>query len=256
MLGAIAGDMIGSVYEHNPIKTTEFTLLQENSHFTDDSVMTLAIAHAILKGRDYRAAYQSFGRLYPHSGYGSAFIKWIFMENAQPYNSYGNGSAMRVSPVGIAFNTVDEVLEQARFSGQVSHNHPEGTKGAQATALAVYFARSGGTKETIRHEISYRFGYDLDLSAAEIRPSYHFDVTCQGTVPQALIAFFESDDYEHAVRLAISLGGDSDTLGCITGGIAQAFYKEIPSTIEHQVRARLPDELLEILDSFMSEYPL
>ncbi len=225
MLGAIAGDMIGSQYEHNPIKTTEFTLFQENSHFTDDSVLTIATAYAILADRDYRAAYQSFGRLYPRAVYGGAFFKWIFMENAQPYYSYGNGSAICISPVGFAYNTIKEVLDQAQLSAEVSHNLPEGIKGAQATALAVYLARTGASNDAIRSEISSRFGYDLDETVADIRPHYHFDVTCQGTVPQALITFLDSQGYEHAVRLAISLGGDSDTLGCITGGIAQAFYK-------------------------------
>jgi len=256
MLGAIAGDMIGSQYEHNPIKTTEFPLFQENSHFTDDSGLTIATAYAILEDQDYRAAYQSFGRLYPRAGYGGAFFKWIFMENAQPYYSYGNGSAMRISPVGFAYNTIKEVLDQAQLSAEVSHNHPEGIKGAQATALAVYIARTGSSKDAICSEISSRFGYDLDETVADIRPHYHFDVTCQGTVPQALIAFLDSQGYEHAVRLAISLGGDSDTLGCITGGIAQAFYKKISISLECQVRSRLPTELLDILDRFVNEHPL
>jgi ADP-ribosylglycohydrolase len=248
MLGAIAGDIIGSVYEQYPIKTTEFPLFQRHSRFTDDTVLTVAVAWAILEKTDYAASLRAFGRKYPNAGYGGAFWNWLFDPDGGPYNSWGNGSAMRVSPVGFAFSTVDEVLSEAKKSAEVTHNHPEGIKGAQATALAVFLARTGTDKERIREEISTRFGYDLDRTINEIRPLYGFDVSCQGTVPEAIIAFLESADYEEAVRKAVSLGGDSDTLACITGGIAHAFYKEIPEFIVSEARVRLPEEFLSIID--------
>ncbi|MBN2255275.1 MAG: ADP-ribosylglycohydrolase family protein, partial [Deltaproteobacteria bacterium] len=236
MLGAIAGDIIGSVYEHCPVKTTEFPLFQRHSRFTDDTVITVAVGHAILENGDYGASLKAFGRRYPHAGYGSAFYHWIFEPRVTPYNSWGNGSAMRVSPVGFAFDDADTVLKEAQRSAVVSHNHPEGIKGAQAVALAVFMARRGDGKETIKKEIENRFAYNLARTVDEIRPAYRFDVSCQGSVPEAIVAFLDSDDYEDAVRKAISLGGDSDTLACIAGGIAQAFYKSVPSSIISRVR--------------------
>ena len=255
MLGAIAGDVIGSVYEHRRIKTTEFPLFGRNSTFTDDTVMTVGVAYAILEGIDYAVSFRLFGRRYPNAGYGGAFFGWLFEDGAKPYNSWGNGSAMRVCPVGWAFGTTERVLDEAKRSAEVSHNHPEGIKGAQATALAVFLARNGESKATIRGEIARRFGYDLSRTIDQIRPSYRFDVSCQGSVPEALIAFLESQDYESAVRKAVSLGGDSDTLACIAGGIAQAFYGQIPEEIVRSVRARLPGELLEVVDRFREMYP-
>ncbi len=256
MLGAIAGDIIGSVYEQYPIKTMEFPLFQSRSRFTDDTVLTVAIASSILEKVDYAASLRAFGRKYPNAGYGGAFYKWLFDPESGPYNSWGNGAAMRVSPVGFAYATSEEVLKEAENTAAVSHNHPEGIKGAQATALAVFLARTGATKEQIQGEITRRFGYDLNRTIDEIRPRYGFDISCQGTVPEAIIAFLESKDYENAVRKAISLGGDSDTLACITGGIAQAFYKEIPQEIGAEVRRRLPEEFLTIIDRFSAAYPL
>jgi ADP-ribosylglycohydrolase len=256
MLGAIAGDVIGSVYEHRPIKTTEFSLFQRHCRFTDDTVMTVAIAHAILEQTDYAASLKAFGRRYPNAGYGGAFIEWIFEPDVRPYNSWGNGSAMRVSPVGFAFDDAGKVLIEARRSAEVSHNHPEGMKGAEAAALAVFLARQGQSKETIREEISSRFGYHLKRRVDEIRPTYRFDVSCQGSVPEAIIAFLDSADYEDAVRKAISLGGDSDTLACIAGGIAQAFYKSIPLAIVGRVREILPEDLLGVVDRFNQRYGL
>ena len=254
MLGAIAGDIIGSVYEHHRIKTTEFPLFQPHSRFTDDTVLTIAIASAILERADYAESLQAFGRRYPNAGYGSAFIDWIFQDNPQPYNSWGNGSAMRVCPVGYAFNSVEEVLLEAQRTAEVSHNDPEGIKGAQATALAVFLARKGESKEAIRLEISRRFGYDLHRTIEAIRPTYRFEVSCQKSVPEAIIAFLDSQDYEDAIRLAISLGGDSDTLACIAGGIAQAFYRTISTDIINQVRERLPEEFIQVLDRFTAAY--
>lgn len=254
MLGAIAGDIIGSVYEWYGIKTTEFPLFQQECDFTDDTVMTIATAHSILNDVDYAQSYRMFGRTYPNRGYGGYFRIWLATDEAGPYNSWGNGSAMRISPVGFAFDTIKEVLQQAKKSAEVTHNHPEGIKGAQATALAIYLARNQNSRENIQKEISDRFGYDLKRTVTEIRPHYRFDVSCRGTVPEAIMAFLESQNFEHAIRLAISLGGDSDTLACITGGIAQAYYGKIPKDIITEVRKRLPKEFIEIVDDFTGRY--
>ena len=256
MLGAIAGDVIGSPYEASPIKTTDFPLFQAGCRFTDDTVLTVAVAHAILEDEGYGRALKAFGRKYPNAGYGGSFIHWIFEPEVQPYNSWGNGSAMRVSPVGFAFDDVQEVLAEARRSAEVSHDHPEGIKGAQATALAVYLARTGHSKEEIRDQIGTRFGYDLNRTVADIRPGYSFDVSCQGSVPEAIVAFLDSKDYEDAVRKAVSLGGDSDTLACIAGGIAHAFYGAVPQAIEGEVRGILPPDLLAVVDRFSGRYGL
>lgn len=256
MIGAVAGDIIGSVYERNPIKSIDFSLFGERSQFTDDTVLTVAIAHATLSGIDYGKALKAFGRKYPFAGYGMSFYQWLFAGESRPYNSWGNGSAMRVSPVGFAFDTIDAVLHQAKLCAEVTHNHPEGIKGAQATALAIYLGRTGSGKPDIRQQISDRFTYDLDRKIVDIRPHYSFDISCQGTVPEAIIAFLESQNYEDAVRKGISLGGDSDTIGCITGGIAQAFYGEIPAEIIAETRKRLPEEFLEIIDRFNERFGL
>ena len=254
MLGAIAGDIIGSVFEGQPIKTTDFPLFQEGSRFTDDTVLTLAVADAILGDRKYGQKLKTYGREYPHAGYGAHFYRWIFQDDIKPYNSWGNGAAMRVSPVGFAFNKESTVLQEARRTAEVSHNHPEGIKGAQATALSVFLARKGNTKAAIRREISQRFDYNLGRSVEEIRPTYSFDVSCQGSVPEAIISFLDSENYEDAVRKAISLGGDSDTLACIAGGIAQAFYGGIPAPIAEQATARLTDQLEGVLERFLEKY--
>lgn len=255
MLGAIAGDIIGSVYEHRPIKTIDFPLFQSHSRFTDDTVMTLAVARSILLGSGYGREMKSLGRIYPQAGYGENFRKWLDENEIRPYGSWGNGSAMRVSPVGFAFDTEVDVLQEAKHSAEVSHNHPEGIKGAQAVALAILLARKGSSKSEIRERISRDFSYDLTRSLEKIRPSYKFDVSCQGSVPEGITAFLESEDYEDAVRKAISLGGDSDTLACIAGGIAQAFYKQIPGEIIFGVKERLPDNLWSILETFQKQYP-
>ena len=254
MLGAIAGDIIGSVYECSPIKSTEFPLFQPDSTFTDDTVLTVAVAHSILSGTDYATSLKAFGLKYPNAGYGGSFIGWLFSEGDQAYNSWGNGSAMRVSPVGFAFDSIEKVLEEAKRSAEVTHNHPEGIKGAQATALAVFMARTGESKEAIRSEISERFAYDMDRTLAEIRPTYRFDVSCQGSVPESIIAFLESEDLEDAVRKAISLGGDGDTMACIAGALAEAHYKTLPADIVSEVFERLPAELVEIVREFEAAY--
>ena len=254
MIGAIAGDIIGSVYEHNQIKTKPFPLFHDRCSFTDDTVLTVAVADAILSGAPYVETIRSIGRRYPGAGYGGHFLRWLYAENPQPYNSWGNGSAMRVSPVGFAFSTEDEVLAQARLSAEITHNHPEGIKGAQATALAILLARMGYDKEEIRARIMDRFGYELDRCVDDIRPTYAFDVSCQGTVPEAIVAFLDSESYEDAVRNAVSLGGDSDTLACITGGIAEAFYGSVPEPIRARVQDLLTPDLWEITEAFCDRY--
>lgn len=254
MIGAIAGDIIGSVFEHHAIKSTQFPLFSRYSGFTDDTVLTVAIADSILKKVDYATSLKTFAQKYPYAGYGSSFFRWIFSSDSRPYNSWGNGSAMRVSPVGFAFDSMEDVLSEAKKSAEVTHNHPEGIKGAQATALAVFMARSGKSKTNIKQEISDRFGYNLDRALDDIRPHYSFDISCQGSVPEAIIAFLEGKDFEDAIRKAISLGGDSDTLACIAGGIAQAYYQNIPREIVSDVRKRLPEEFLLIIDEFSEQY--
>jgi ADP-ribosylglycohydrolase len=254
MIGAIAGDIIGSVYEHRPIKTKDFPLFDALCKFTDDTVLTVGVAHAILSGAPYVDSIRRVGRRYPHAGYGGYFIRWLFSEDFLPYNSWGNGSAMRVSPVGFAFSTEDEVLRQARMTAEITHNHPEGIKGAEATALAVFLARTGHDKEAIRVRIKTLFGYDLDRTVDDIRPFYSFDVSCQGTVPEAIVAFLDSESYEDAIRNAISLGGDSDTLACITGGIAEAFYEGVPGEIKDKVKEMLPPDLWEVTKIFCDRY--
>jgi ADP-ribosylglycohydrolase len=254
MLGAIAGDVIGSVFEARPIKTTQFPLFSSGSCMTDDTVLTVATAHSILKGIDYATSLRYFGQRYPNAGYGGSFFRWLFDSQPAPYNSWGNGAAMRVSPVGFAFDSISEVLLEAKRSAAVTHNHPEGIKGAQATALAIFLARQRTSKEDIRGELDQRFAYDLDRNLDEIRPVYTFDVSCQGSVPESVMAFLESDGFEDAIRKAISLGGDSDTMACITGGIAQAFYKDVPQGIRLECRARLPEEFLQIIDEFNAKF--
>ena len=254
MIGAIAGDVIGSVFEHDPIKTTNFPLFTDSSRFTDDTVLSIAIADAILNKTDYVTVLKNYGRKYPAAGYGMSFLRWTQSSDTKPYNSWGNGSAMRVSPVGFAFDSTADVLREAEKTAAVTHNHPEGIKGAQATALAIFLARQGADKSEIRRQIQHRFHYDLDRSIDDIRPYYIFDVSCQGSVPESILAFLESGDFEDAVRLAISLGGDSDTMGCIAGGIAQAYYGRIPQQIVDPVRQRLPESFVHIIDQFNATF--
>ena len=254
MLGAIAGDIIGSAHEFCPSKTMDFPLFTEASKFTDDSVLTVATAFSLLTDGDYAENYRIFGRLYPLAGYGGHFKEWLAGKDSQPYNSWGNGSAMRVGPVGFAFDTPEEVLAEAERSAAVTHNHPEGIKGAQAVALGVLLARQGAEPAQIKKEITERFGYDLDRTVKAIRPEYSFDVSCQGSVPEAIICFLESGDWEDAVRLAVSLGGDADTQACMAGVLAQARYGGLPSEIELTTRRMLPEHLLEIVVDFENKY--
>jgi ADP-ribosylglycohydrolase len=254
LLGAVSGDVIGSVYEFSRQKEYDFPLFCKESRVTDDSVLTIAIADAILLNRAYLDCLREYARAYPDHGYGGFFRKWIFSDNPQPYHSFGNGSAMRVSAVGWAFDTLENVLTEAERSAVVTHNHPEGIKGAQATALAVFLARKGKSKENIKQEIVSRFGYDLDRTLAEIRLTYEFTEACQETVPEAIVAFLESQDFEDALRKAISLGGDADTLAAITGAFAEAYYGGVPGEITAEVRKRVPAELWDVIEKFSRKY--
>ncbi len=256
MLGAIAGDMIGSVYEFHNIKTKDFPLFDSKCFFTDDTVLTVAVADAILNGGEYVKNIKAYYYRYPDAGYGGMFRRWAKSNSMAAYNSWGNGSAMRVSAVGFAFDDLETVLAEAIQSAAVTHNHPEGIKGAQATAAAIFLARTGRTKQAIASYIETNFGYDLTQSIDEIRPNYQFNESCQETVPQAIVAFLESTDFEDAIRNAISLGGDSDTLACITGGIAQAFYGGVPETISNKVLKRLDPHLKSVTKAFISTYKL
>ncbi|MBR3699029.1 MAG: ADP-ribosylglycohydrolase family protein [Bacteroidales bacterium] len=268
MLGAIIGDTVGSVYEFNNIKTVNFPLFSAKSNYTDDSIMTMAVADWLLKdpthGMDaLEASFISFARKYPcpMGGYGGGFNRWLFFPEElgdygsrdfkpgtrHPYNSWGNGSAMRASANGWMFDTLEETEHVAGLSAAITHNHPEGIKGAQSTAAAIFMARNGSSKEEIRSYITEKYGYNLNRTCNEIRPVYGWDGSCQGTVPEAMVAFFDSTNFESAIRLAVSLGGDSDTLACITGGIAEAFYKEIPDDIALTEWNLLPEDFKEIL---------
>ena len=255
MLGAIVGDIVGSTYEFNNIKTTDFELFNTGSRFTDDTVMTLAVAEWLLTDSAHTpeglvTCMQRLGRQYPRAGYGGQFSKWIKSCTPQPYGSWGNGSGMRVSPIGIYAHDLDEALSLAKLSAEVSHNHPEGIKGAQAIAACMFICRTGGAKNDIKTYVEEHFGYNLDRSLASIRPSYTFDVSCQGSVPEAIIAFLEASTFEEAIRLAVSIGGDSDTIACMTGAIASCLYR-IPMDITGKCDDVLTDELRDIKNRFM-----
>lgn len=260
IIGAIAGDVIGSIYEFNPTKEYNFRLLDEHMEITDDSIMTIAIADWLLhceSERLWRSAalkerMRYWGQKYrwPMGGYGGTFCAWLDHPEMGPYNSWGNGSAMRVSAVGFFFDDLSQVLHAAKTTAEITHNHPEGIKGAQASAAAIFMARTGATKEEIRTYISKEFGYNLHRTCDDIRPFYHFDASCQETAPQAIIAFLDSKDYEDAIRLTVSLGGDADTMGAITGAIAAAYYREIPDEIYDFVMSKIPDALMGIVEEF------
>lgn len=274
ILGAIIGDTVGSIYEFNNHKSVDFELFDPRCEFTDDSIVTVAVAKWLVIDKQHtleklEECLVDFGKRYPNpmGGYGGGYVRWLFYPEhlnvyrdkntdgglktgRRPYNSWGNGSAMRVSAVGWAFDTLEETLEIAKRSAEITHNHPEGIKGAQATAAAIFLGRTGKSKQEIKDYITKTFGYDLNRTCDEIRSTYSFDGSCQGTVPEAIIAFLESNDFESAIRLGISLGGDTDTLVCITGGIAEAFYKEIPQSIVNKILSIIPQEFKEILGEF------
>jgi ADP-ribosylglycohydrolase len=257
MIGAIAGDIVGSPYEFtDDFKRTDFPLWSEHSRFTDDSVLTVATAFSLLTDGDYAENYRIYGRLYPLAGYGGRFADWLQDGDMGPYGSWGNGSAMRVSPIGFALDDENDVLAEAERSAVVTHDHPEGIKGAQATALAVFLARKGTAREDIRRTLSERFGYDLARTPDEIRPGYAFNESCQETVPEALICALDGRDWEQTVRLSVSLGGDADTLACIAGGVAQALQGDLPPEVVAKVRAYLPQPLWEICQEFCEKFDL
>lgn len=253
MLGAITGDIVGSIYEGHSIKTKNFDLFNPRRYFTDDTVLTIAVADTLLTSGNYTEKLKEYCRLYPNAGYGMNFQAWGMSDDVEPYNSWGNGSAMRVSPIGFAFDDLDTVLQEAKRSAEVTHNHPEGIKGAQATASAIFLARTGHSKTEIKSYVETTFNYDLNQTIDQIAPA---TVSCQGSIPQAMIAFLESTDFEDAIRNAIFIGGDSDTLACITGGIAQAFYGGVPQEIAQQTLAILDQRLGAIADQFSLNYSI
>jgi ADP-ribosylglycohydrolase len=268
MLGAIIGDTVGSVYEFHNIKTTDFPLFDPQCNYTDDSIMTMAVANWLLTDPQHgmvtlEASFLDFAKKYPcpMGGYGGGFHRWLFhpeqlatydedgnhaVGERHPYNSFGNGAAMRCSANGWMFDTLEETERVAGLSAAITHSHPEGIKGAQSTAAAIFMARNGKSKDEIKEYISTKYGYDLSRTCDEIRPVYDWDSSCQGTVPEAMVAFLDSTDFESAIRLAVSLGGDSDTLACITGGIAEAFYKNIPDDIALKIWGLIPEDFRTI----------
>mgnify|MGYP005855787405 FL=1 len=254
MLGAIAGDIIGSVYEFEDKKPDyNFELFHKYSHYTDDTVLTVALADSILSGVDYLDKVKEYYKFYPNAGYGGMFRYWAATNNSKPYNSYGNGSAMRVSPVGWAYNDLQTVIQKAKESAEITHNHPEGIKGAQATAAAIFMARNGSSKDDIKDFITETFHYDLNFDLENLRNNYTFNESCQGTVPQAIYTFLISDNFEDSIRKAIYIGGDSDTLACINGAIAEAFYG-IPEAIKSQVYEKLNEHLAGVTKKFEQKF--
>ena len=259
MYGAILGDMIGAPYEFDMGgKTKSFPMFTDRSQFTDDSVMTIAVAEALLdtlggteaEVKDAVVQFmQKWGRRFPDAGYGGRFIGWLCEAHPLPYGSYGNGSAMRVSSAGWLYDTLEETRKIARWTAEVTHNHPEGIKGAEATASAIFLARTGSGKDAIKEYVVREFGYDLSRTCDEIRPAYHHVESCQQTVPEAITAFLEGKDFEDVIRTAVSLGGDCDTLTCIAGSIAEAFYG-VPDVLKSECKARLPEEMLAVLERF------
>ena len=259
MIGAILGDMIGAPYEFDRgDKTKAFPLFSAESKFTDDSVMTVAVAEALLDYRDGAAAdldealvdsMRKWGHKYPHAGYGTRFFRWLFTPGSGPYNSFGNGSAMRVSAAGWLYDTLDETRAAARATAAVTHNHPEGIKGAEATASAIYLARTGSSKDEIKAYIVREFGYDLSRTVDEIRPGYYHVESCQQSVPEAITAFLEGESFEDVVRTAVSLGGDTDTIACIAGSVAEAFYR-VPDALRAACLRRVPPEFCDVIARF------
>jgi len=255
MLGAITGDIIGSVYEFVDLKPEmDFPLFVNDSEFTDDTVLTVALADSILSNLDYKTKLYEYYHLYPRCSYGSRFHLWAARNEQQPYNSWGNGSAMRVSPVGWAYNDLETVLLKAKESAEVTHNHPEGIKGAQATAASIFLARTGASKFQIKEYIQNNFNYDLSFDLEELRKHYRFNESCQDTVPQAIYTFLISDSFEDSIRKAIYIGGDSDTLACINGSIAEAFYGGVPENIAKEVYKRIDSRITMITNNFIEKF--
>jgi ADP-ribosylglycohydrolase len=268
VLGAIIGDVIGSVFERQNVKTTHFELFNRFTRFTDDTVLTVAVADSILHRdthawkilRDHRnreiyaRKIKSYGRRFPDAGYGQMFKEWLESDSLRGYHSYGNGSAMRVSPIGFAFERLEDVLREAKLSADVTHNHPEGIQGAQAVAGAVFLARTTRDKSAVRTFVEQRIGYDLSRRLDAIRPTYVFDSSCRASIPPAITAFLESTGFEDAIRKAISLGGDSDTIACIAGGVAQAYYGTLPERLAGEVSLRLDSSFRAIIRQFNERF--
>ena len=256
MLGAVVGDIVGSKYEFHPIKSMEFPLFSEGSAWTDDTVLTMAVAETLLTGRPYEETLREFALEHPDAGFGGMFWQWFNTPGARPYNSFGNGSAMRVSPIGWAFDTLEKTLAEAECSAEVTHNHPEGIKGAQSVAAAIFLARQGAGQTDIRDVLETRFGYDLHRTYEQIQPPCSFDETCQRSVPEALICVLTSTSFEDAVRRAVALGGDADTQAAIAGSVAEALYGGVPKEIAREARARLTLQFIDIVDAFQDKYNL
>ena len=255
MKGAITGDVIGSVFEFNPIKKKEFDLFYETSRYTDDSVLTMAVADSLLHGIPYWESFMRWSVNETSRGFGGGFFKWLFTKDKQPYNSLGNGAAMRISPIGFFFNTEEDVLREAKKCCDVTHNHPEGVKAGQAVAMAIYLARNGKSKKEIRQFIEKSFGYDVSRKLDDIRPDYRFTEKSPESVPEAIICFLESDSYEDAVRNAISLGGDADTQACIAGAIAEAFYG-IDEKLWDTAKGYLSEKMVRVVEEFYGKVDL
>jgi len=261
MLGAIAGDIIGSRFELHSIRDRNFTLFHYESRFTDDTVLTVAIANALLTEQEYDDRRQHYidqlhdwFAQYPDAGYGESFYSWADDRKRQPYGSWGNGSAMRVSPIGWAFNTLEETLAEAELSASVTHDNPGGIKGARAIAACIFLARHGKTKEEIAEYVTNTIGYDVSVPLEETRRVYRFDVSCAGSVPQAIRCFLEADDYENTVRNAVWLGGDTDTLACMGGSIAEAYYGGVPAPIALEALTLIPAPLRNVTVAFCERY--
>lgn len=255
MFGAIAGDVIGSYYEHYPTKRLDFELFPEMSTFTDDTVLTVAVADWLLRDdADLSSVFHKYVHKYPDAGYGASFLSWAQCGRTEPYDSWANGSAMRVSPVAHVASSLDVALTLARESAVVTHSHPDGIRGAQAVAASVYLAKSGAGKAEIQSYVEDQFSYDCSTPLAEIRPDHVFDVSCTGSVPPAIRSFLESTDFESAIRNAVSLGGDADTMACIAGAIAEPFYGGVPSSIEDKAASYLTQHLTKVTARFVSRF--
>ncbi len=252
MIGAIIGDVVGSPYEGRRMKffDYDFPLFNEKSTFTDDTILTVATAKAILEDIPYKDAYLELGRKYRHKGYGGSFQAWLYSNDPQPYNSWGNGSAMRISPVGLYYDHVPMLLHEVKLSSEVTHNHPDSIMGAETIAIAIHYAKLGKSKEVIKENLSDERFIEFKNDWQFYRDNYRFDLTCKGTVTQALTAFFESNSFEDCIRKSVLMGGDTDTLACIAGSVAEAYYKHIPEDIAMEALSRIPDEFLVIVRDF------
>jgi len=255
MFGAIVGDIAGSTYERCNLKSELCPIFAYGSQFTDDTVLTVATADHFVSGDSYAETYRRYGRKYPHAGYGAGFRKWMNSDDCEPYGSFGNGSAMRVSPIAWVATDLNWAIDEAKLSAEVTHNHPNGIKGAQAVASAIFMARKGEPKPVIRKFITERFSYDLSRTVEQVRPGYFFEVNCEWSVPEAIIAFLDSDCFESAIRKAISLGGDSDTIASIAGAIAHAFYGEIPDRMTDYCMGKMDSEQKSVISDFWKLFP-